>query len=208
MRQSISNRKHIRITISIHAPTWGATFRYRTLIVLTSFQSTHPRGVRLTSIEVKDVISHISIHAPTWGATCYICEPVAAKKISIHAPTWGATYISYPLANENNISIHAPTWGATCQTLTLFFVFGNFNPRTHVGCDFSFFHLIGCNIHFNPRTHVGCDILKNLIVLRYLISIHAPTWGATVPCRLLYGGWQFQSTHPRGVRRWCVSLRC
>ena len=54
--------------------------------------------------------------------------------------------------------------------------------------------------NFNPRTHVGCDY-KNL---RYLcnvnISIHAPTWGATDVGECCACAWVFQSTHPRGVR--------
>ena len=55
-----------------------------------------------------------------------------------------------------------------------------FNPRTHVGCDYL------CTVnkkgrpHFNPRTHVGCD--------PELTPHHG-------------GIYQFQSTHPRGVRR-------
>ena len=38
---------------------------------VTKFQSTHPRGVRPTSLNA--MISHavVSIHAPAWGATCW-----------------------------------------------------------------------------------------------------------------------------------------
>ncbi len=33
--------------------------------------------------------------------------------------------------------------------------------------------------NFNPRTHVGCDFaIINCLIVAY-ISIHAPTWGAT-----------------------------
>ena len=78
----------------------------------------------------------------------------------------------------------------------------DFNPRTHVGCDYL------CTVnkkgrpHFNPRTHVGCDpeltphhggiyqfqsthprgvrrILRPILARSTPISIHAPTWGAT-----------------------------
>ncbi len=34
--------------------------------------------------------------------------------------------------------------------------------------------------NFNPRTHVGCDILITYDNGSQNISIHAPTWGATV----------------------------
>ena len=56
-------------TISIHAPTRGATL-----------------------LDVKcDREAHISIHAPTRGATGQICHLVHFPYISIHAPTRGAT---------------------------------------------------------------------------------------------------------------------
>ena len=32
-----------------------------------------------------------------------------------------------------------------------------FNPRTHVGCDFSLSAAVAVVVSFNPRTHVGCD---------------------------------------------------
>ena len=56
-------------TVSIHAPTWGAT-------VYTVWL---------------DVVCIVSIHAPTWGATEAEIELVRAFRVSIHAPTWGAT---------------------------------------------------------------------------------------------------------------------
>ena len=102
------------ISISIHAPTWGATkclcemlvaygyFNPRTHVgcdealwvaawILPKFQSTHPRGVRQTKIAECEAAISISIHAPTWGATKCLCEMLVA--------------------------------------------YGYFNPRTHVGCD-------------------------------------------------------------------------
>ena len=80
------------------------------------------------------------------------------------------------------------------------------------------------NYNFNPRTHVGCDLAREIDGADLLISIHAPTWGATpqgvgilVPAIIsihapTWGAtWdgaaaveqlsQFQSTHPRGVRQ-------
>ena len=55
-----------------------------------------------------------------------------------------------------------------------------FNPRTHEGCDTT---AVECDIiimYFNPRTHEGCDIIWIVILIREIISIHAPTRGATV----------------------------
>ena len=55
---------------------------------------------------------------------------------------------------------------------------------------------------FNPRTHAGCDDVIRFLFVKRLVSIHAPTRGATQWSFL--PNWSdnlFQSTHPRGVRR-------
>ena len=76
------------------------------------------------------------------------------------------------------ISIHAPQWGATRRRHGLRLGQGNFNPRTPVGCDagFSWTHRLA------------------------VISIHAPQWGATAITPFTSGSMVFQSTHPSGVR--------
>ena len=124
------------ITISIHAPAWGATDHRR-------------RRHRHRPI---------SIHAPAWGATS-VCrrrfrraryfnprsrmgsdksygspssshplfqstlphgerqplhqQVLTALRISIHAPAWGATHERGVALADVDISIHAPAWGAT-----------------------------------------------------------------------------------------------
>ena len=80
-------------TVSIHAPTWGATKLSR----------------------AAKLIIHVSIHAPTWGATGGGHLPEQAAGVSIHAPTWGATMSPGCLLMTKIVSIHAPTWGATLQ---------------------------------------------------------------------------------------------
>ena len=78
-------------------------------------------------------------------------------------------------------------------------------------------------MYFNPRTHVGCDEIGPDLRHVAEISIHAPTWGATLKSLHQAAGIsyfnprthvgcdvqmlvdhrerkQFQSTHPRGVR--------
>ena len=124
------------IFISIHAPTWGATSFAENKHIRVIFQSTHPRGVRLTE--------------------CNFINPYIG--ISIHAPTWGATYV--PQARRGEAE--------------------HFNPRTHVGCDRSDCISLSCWLNFNPRTHVGCDQRQYIFTAKAEISIHAPTWGATV----------------------------
>ena len=83
----------IRIFISIHAPTWGAT------------------------VEDKDLSNkiNISIHAPTWGATF-----ASAKWLSSNEHFNPRTHVGCDERTKYNclvyqISIHAPTWGATVK---------------------------------------------------------------------------------------------
>ena len=55
-----------------------------------------------------------------------------------------------------------------------------FNPRSHMGSDSSF------RIHqrrlcsFNPRSHMGSDLPQLSLECTTIVSIHAPTWGATM----------------------------
>ena len=103
-------------------------------------------------------------------------------------------------------------------------MWGSFNPRTRVGCDWCFRSgqslWLSVSIHapawgatirrckciltggrFNPRTRVGCDFAFRAYNYVVNVSIHAPAWGATT---LTYDDAHipaFQSTHPRGVRR-------
>ena len=99
--------------VSIHAPTRGATRPQSRMIVGMGFQSTHPHGVR---------------HPFRY---LYCCE----YGVSIHAPTRGATSTEITLRALSRVSIHAPTRGAT-QTSKLEQIYtSSFNPRTHTGCD-------------------------------------------------------------------------
>ena len=75
-----------------------------------------------------------------------------------------------------------------------------------MGCDSARHARYGETFSFNPRTHMGCDAAKKAAKARAKVSIHAPTWGATVIrsadniLSLL-----FQSTHPHGVRLCVIS---
>ncbi len=57
------------ITVSIHAPTKGATKATRTALRAQMFQSTLPRRERPRCAHACRPTSHVSIHAPTKGAT-------------------------------------------------------------------------------------------------------------------------------------------
>ena len=179
----IALRSFSDLPISIHAPTWGATSLAQTWKeYATDF---NPRTHVGCDPYFQTYFQTCQNFNPRTHVGCddnFVTEMLSTKDISIHAPTWGATF-----------------------TLTIFSRFPNyFNPRTHVGCDRQTFTLFFVFSNFNPRTHVGCDnILHILIYLICTISIHAPTWGATLFGLLRSQPSRFQSTHPRGVRLIC-----
>ena len=57
----------------------------------------------------------------------------------------------------------------------------NFNPRSHEGSDVAFQPLnLFSRTNFNPRSHEGSDEMERKIRKILVISIHAPTRGATM----------------------------
>ena len=101
-------------TISIHAPTRGATIPlYSQSLPPAVFQSTLPRGERQLHRHSDILSPFISIHAPTRGATPRRMFGGKSSNISIHAPTRGATLYYNDNVGIHKISIHAPTRGAT-----------------------------------------------------------------------------------------------
>ena len=79
-------------SISIHAPTWGAT------------QQTKQQRNKLCYFNPR---THV-------GCDLFPGLTRVWRTISIHAPTWDATFERALHRDVRNISIHAPTWGATC----------------------------------------------------------------------------------------------
>ena len=81
------------LSVSIHAPAWGATRDAGDLSSPSMFQSTPPHGGRLKE-EVHVLLPCVSIHAPAWGATYKGTAYCVVGKVSIHAPAWGATLLT------------------------------------------------------------------------------------------------------------------
>ena len=136
MRQELGLPEGDKSTISIHAPMWGATGKYARNWRFKKFQSTHPCGVRpLRPFKRFDTVQFQSTHP------CGVRLPAFALRflltiISIHAPMWGAT--------NHRFSHHHPVLfqsthpcGVRLNQIYSFPFWSNFNPRTHVGCDFS-----------------------------------------------------------------------
>ena len=143
----------------------------------------------------------ISIHAPTRGATKNVLKSPVKALISIHAPTRGATLLLYPFSachshfnprsHERSdrttepqkdlaeISIHAPTRGATKWGVIFNYIFPNFNPRSHERSDYSGAYSLLGDFDFNPRSHERSDEERIAELDKKIISIHAPTRGAT-----------------------------
>ena len=165
--------------ISIHAPTRGATSKYIYMIYTIRFQSTLPREERLfvllshnpayayfnpRSHERSDRYSTMLLHRSKYfnprshersDRAFILCS--LSSVISIHAPTRGATWL--PLSGK---------WS---------FLFQSTLPREerHI----TVYPLKYYCRYFNPRSHERSDVPYILIYFSQVISIHAPTRGAT-----------------------------
>ena len=78
VRPGSNRRLAYLVLISIHAPQWGATMPWPSILPTTAFQSTHPSGVRLDAGDGTGHVLVISIHAPQWGATSWLSKIVVA----------------------------------------------------------------------------------------------------------------------------------
>ena len=193
------------------------------LPVPSLFQSTHPSGVRREWCGLGTNAIDISIHAPQWGAT-HRFRPSAPRNPYFNPRTpVGCDAINHAIPQHATIGFQSthPS-GVRRKNNEKLNADNDFNPRTPVGCDAPFsticatasvfqsthpsgvrpsanlFSVIRRN--FNPRTPVGCDHIHRIVQPQQGISIHAPQWGATLAAYAAQGDYQFQSTHPSGVR--------
>ena len=207
--------------VSIHAPTWGATNALLQGVVAQLFQSTRPRGARLRTPKVPLLIisfnprAHVgrdTLHRPMTATKTLFqsTRPRGARRttpfrfgssqVSIHAPTWGATKVIRVICRVNQVSIHAPTWGATIDSYKLLesFKFQSTRPRGARPRPFRGFLTVTLFQSTRPRGARPIGVHQCLILLR--VSIHAPTWGATLANITSAIKTVFQSTRPRGAR--------
>ena len=111
-RRRTNSRKVFEFSISIHAPTRGATQCAYSHPLRFTFQSTLPREERPQTLPLSDRLCHFnprSHERSDRSCTKTLCLSI----ISIHAPTRGATLTDDEIINNALISIHAPTRGAT-----------------------------------------------------------------------------------------------
>ena len=166
--------------VSIHAPTRGATAFWRNCDKTAGFQSTHPRGVRLR----KDVwlCSSLCSFNPRTHEGCdrflNLKRLILSKFQSTHPRGVRRLQIliSFCLFMFQSTHPRGVRLVLTIKTLRLFC----FNPRTHEGCDCS---VVGSesstvvSIHAPTR---GATSYQYISFFRLFVSIHAPTRGATV----------------------------
>ena len=143
--------------------------------------------------------------------------------ISIHVPTRGTTSSSSSRSSSSDpISIHVPTRGTTTITssVNVRLPFQSTCPR---GARPGQTGSASGTVYFNPRAHEGHDELADHIERYIRISIHVPTRGTTkqistgpayryfnpraheghdVVLADVLDDVAFQSTCPRGARRW------
>ena len=136
---NLMNANVTKYFISIHAPTRGATIEGGVGVGVTS--DFNPRSHEGSDTDSSKAVGAdiISIHAPTRGATRDVYGYETAANISIHAPTRGATRRNLDIYVLIAISIHAPTRGATAPITnnTAFSVFQSTLPRGERLCAIS-----------------------------------------------------------------------
>ena len=194
------------------------------ILVLTMFQSAHPRGVRWWDERGAAASSVVSIRAPAGGAMRVQRSPARVLSVSIRAPAGGAI----------------PTDSRHCHNTW------RFNPRTRGGCDWLCFkpHL-ATKLFQSAHPRGVRSTPESVSSKRIPVSIRAPAGGAIGPppelradrsvsirapaggaiaasfrlatpyrcfnprtrggcddqtCNLVFASRLFQSAHPRGVR--------
>ena len=98
--------------VSIHAPTWGATWQYLTLVDDFEFQSTHPHGVRRLYKRLRSLVLRFQSTHP-------------------HGVRLSIVPISALSSRFQSTHPH----GVRLRNVIVPLPFVSFNPRTHMGCD-------------------------------------------------------------------------
>ena len=194
--------------ISIHVPTWGTTLSISTNLFALIFQSTFPRGER-----------H---HQPGYHYLLHSFQSTFLCGERRHITRMQLTTLHFnPRSRVGNDG-----WSYSDRICDR-----DFNPHSCVGNDTKCEKKLRSYPDFNPRSLVGNDDFYEEAAALYLISIHVPSWGTTVwkPVFIARSrisihvpswgttSWQihcprslpFQSTFPRGERRWKnLNVRC
>ena len=111
-RDSRGSSTCARGSVSIHAPTGGATDKAEPSATAMRFQFTRPRGARLSLLAGCVYRGAFQFTRPRGARHAGLADALE-DAVSIHAPTGGATRRGRSRDACANVSIHAPTGGAT-----------------------------------------------------------------------------------------------
>ena len=163
------------------------------------FQSTRPRGARPLHPSLTGTIRKFQSTRPRGARHKRGQHDRNQQRVSIHAPTWGATRKPSTPSGKELFQSTRPR-GARHELgieMTQFPEFQSTRPR---GARRKSFSSLCSHRSFNPRAHVGRDKNKEKLIKKNHVSIHAPTWGATLYKLGVSIKFWFQSTRPRGAR--------
>ena len=143
-------------TVSIHAPTRGAT-RGCSLYQchLACFNPRSHTGSDLMSIS-SIARQNVSIHAPTRGATVHVYGIHPYQAVSIHAPTRGATFVAKSTIAQIWFQSTLPH-GERHDQHRFPFQRNRFQSTLPHGERQKILKPSSCMIGFNPRSHTGSD---------------------------------------------------
>ena len=163
--------------VSIHAPTRGATLRDKPIVLLLG----------------------VSIHAPTRGATVrrhYLISAVTFQSTHPHGVRLASGYLQEASGWFQSTHPH----GVRRKDSDVYVMPSVFQSTHPHGVRPLTDRQRRYEQSFNPRTHTGCDCELCTGQKSHVVSIHAPTRGATPPRNFKAVNRKFQSTHPHGVR--------
>ena len=172
--------KEQKSKVSIHAPTRGATWFVTYFTSIFLFQSTRPRGAR-HYFRVLTILFCLCFNPRAHAGrdvtgTRYNCSPAI---VSIYAPTRGATQVMTLVSLRTMFQSTRPRGARLSSSCGFSSSEESFNPRAHAGRDGTINPQYHTNESFNPRAHAGRDNIVIPINAKGVVSIHAPTRGAT-----------------------------
>ena len=154
-----SKTADVFITVSIHAPTWGATGSLLQQQLSGLFQSTHPHGVRLGICLVIDC--EVSFNPRTHMGCDYIKEQTTWRDTEFQSthPHGVRLYMQFICSRKEQFQSthpHGVRHSMVFKILRLS-LFQSTHPHGVRRINLVNKIVLMC---FNPRTHMGCDHLR------------------------------------------------
>ena len=202
-RDTSSRPRPSSLRVSIHAPTGGATstraapreqpcfnsrahggrdLLARAVPLAGSFQFTRPRGARQISILTPGGRRSFQFTRPR-GARPRFLSRLRRARVSIHAPTGGATRLPPSSLAASGFQFTRPR-GARRNTKAWRLAVRRFNSRAHGGRDRGETPLFVRSLVSIHAPTGGATQLRQFVFRDARVSIHAPTGGATPPINM------------------------